>query len=164
MNLIFWHIHYFCFLDGSASSYFSFPVAQMVEHGASNAKIMGSIPRETVTWMQCKSLWIKASDKCRWPVPCWNTKPAKCMCCFLLSVKLEDIVSLYLLDSATEVFQLVLLYRILLTLWNFCLYFVNYVKQSKLYSSKVVESLQIVAYLIYMIFYAIRPNIASIIS
>ncbi len=24
----------------------SFPVAQMVEHGASNAKIMGSIPRE----------------------------------------------------------------------------------------------------------------------
>ncbi len=26
---------------------FSFPVAQMVEHGASNAKIMGSIPRES---------------------------------------------------------------------------------------------------------------------
>ncbi len=25
----------------------SFPVAQMVEHGASNAKIMGSIPRES---------------------------------------------------------------------------------------------------------------------
>ncbi len=24
----------------------SFPVAQMVEHGASNAKIMGSIPRK----------------------------------------------------------------------------------------------------------------------
>ncbi len=50
----------------------SFPVAQIVEHGASNAKIMGSIPREskswsnvkTVTWMQCKSLWIKASAKC----------------------------------------------------------------------------------------------------
>ncbi len=49
-----------------------FPVAQMVEHGASNAKIMGLIPREskswsnvkTVTWMQCKSLWIKASAKC----------------------------------------------------------------------------------------------------
>ncbi len=49
-----------------------FPVAQMVEHGASNATIMGSIPREskswsnvkTVTWMQCKSLWIKASAKC----------------------------------------------------------------------------------------------------
>ncbi len=27
-------------------SYKGFPVAQMVEHGASNAKIMGSIPRE----------------------------------------------------------------------------------------------------------------------
>ncbi len=49
------------------------PVAQLVEHGVSNAKIMGSIPRErqdliknveTVTWMQCKSLWIKASAKC----------------------------------------------------------------------------------------------------
>ncbi len=26
---------------------FSFPVAQMVEHGAGNAKIMGSIPRES---------------------------------------------------------------------------------------------------------------------
>ncbi len=25
----------------------SFPLAQMVEHGASNAKIMGSIPRES---------------------------------------------------------------------------------------------------------------------
>ncbi len=25
----------------------SFPVAQMVEHGASNAEIMGSIPRES---------------------------------------------------------------------------------------------------------------------
>ncbi len=24
-----------------------FPVAQMVEHGASNAKIMGSVPRES---------------------------------------------------------------------------------------------------------------------
>ncbi len=53
--------------------YLGFPVAQMVEHGASNTKIMGSIPREskswskvkkTVTWMQCKSLWIKASAKC----------------------------------------------------------------------------------------------------
>ncbi len=47
----------------------SFPVAQLVEHGASNAKIMGSFPRESkswsnvncysVTWMHCKSLWIK---------------------------------------------------------------------------------------------------------
>ncbi len=27
--------------------YIDFPVAQMVEHGASNAKIMGSIPRES---------------------------------------------------------------------------------------------------------------------
>ncbi len=27
--------------------YNSFPVAQLVEHGASNAKIMGSIPRES---------------------------------------------------------------------------------------------------------------------
>ncbi len=26
---------------------YSFPVAQLVEHGASNAKIMGSIPRES---------------------------------------------------------------------------------------------------------------------
>ncbi len=36
------------------SSYYnltiSFPVAQMVEHGASNAKIMGSIPRESKSW------------------------------------------------------------------------------------------------------------------
>ncbi len=28
-------------------SFGSFPVAQIVEHGASNAKIMGSIPRES---------------------------------------------------------------------------------------------------------------------
>ncbi len=28
----------------------SFPVAQVVEHGASNAKIMGSIPRESKSW------------------------------------------------------------------------------------------------------------------
>ncbi len=27
-----------------------FPVAQMVEHGASNAKIMGSFPRESKSW------------------------------------------------------------------------------------------------------------------
>ncbi len=27
-----------------------FPVAQIVEHGASNAKIMGSIPRESKSW------------------------------------------------------------------------------------------------------------------
>ncbi len=30
--------------------YYSFPVAQLVEHGASNAKIMGSIPRESKSW------------------------------------------------------------------------------------------------------------------
>ncbi len=28
----------------------SFPVAQLVEHGVSNAKIMGSIPRESKIW------------------------------------------------------------------------------------------------------------------
>ncbi len=28
----------------------SFPVAQLVEHGVSNAKIMGSIPRESKSW------------------------------------------------------------------------------------------------------------------
>ncbi len=27
-----------------------FPVAQLVEHGISNAKIMGSIPRESKSW------------------------------------------------------------------------------------------------------------------
>ncbi len=30
--------------------YRSFPVAQMVEHGTSNTKIMGSIPRESKSW------------------------------------------------------------------------------------------------------------------
>ncbi len=30
--------------------YIHFPVAQMVEHGTSNAKIMGSIPRESKSW------------------------------------------------------------------------------------------------------------------
>ncbi len=28
----------------------SFPVAQLVEHGVNNAKIMGSIPRESKSW------------------------------------------------------------------------------------------------------------------
>ncbi len=32
----------------------SFPVAQMVEHGASNAKIVGSIPRESKSWSNVK--------------------------------------------------------------------------------------------------------------
>ncbi len=31
-----------------------FPVAQMVEHGASNAKIMGLIPRESKSWSNVK--------------------------------------------------------------------------------------------------------------
>ncbi len=30
--------------------YIGFPVAQLVEHGTSNAKIMGSIPRESKSW------------------------------------------------------------------------------------------------------------------
>ncbi len=29
---------------------FRFPVAQLVEHGTSNAKIMGLIPRESKSW------------------------------------------------------------------------------------------------------------------
>ncbi len=29
---------------------YSFPVAQLVEHGTSNAKIMGLIPRESKSW------------------------------------------------------------------------------------------------------------------
>ncbi len=29
---------------------YGFPVAQLVEHGVSNAKIMGSIPRESKSW------------------------------------------------------------------------------------------------------------------
>ncbi len=32
----------------------NFPVAQMVEHGASNAKIMGSSPRESKSWSNVK--------------------------------------------------------------------------------------------------------------
>ncbi len=31
----------------SHDNFCSFPVAQLVEHGVSNAKIMGSIPRES---------------------------------------------------------------------------------------------------------------------
>ncbi len=34
----------------ASCTHLSFPVAQMVEHGASNAKIMGSIPRESKSW------------------------------------------------------------------------------------------------------------------
>ncbi len=39
---------YTCILGDNAFN--SFPVAQMVEHGVSNAKIMGSIPRESKSW------------------------------------------------------------------------------------------------------------------
>ncbi len=35
-------------------SFKCFPVAQMVEHGASNANIMGSIPRESKSWSNVK--------------------------------------------------------------------------------------------------------------
>ncbi len=37
-------------LPGSRKVVNSFPVAQLVEHGASNAKIMGSILRESKSW------------------------------------------------------------------------------------------------------------------
>ncbi len=46
------------------------PVAQWLEHCVSSAKVVGSIPREhmywqkkSITWMHCKSFWIKASAK-----------------------------------------------------------------------------------------------------
>ncbi len=35
-------------------NYNGFPVAQLVEHGASNAKIMGLIPRESKSWSNVK--------------------------------------------------------------------------------------------------------------
>lgn len=40
------------------------PVAQLLEHGASNAKVVGLIPRKHTTWQSdectpCESLWIK---------------------------------------------------------------------------------------------------------
>ncbi len=46
-------------LSGEKSPVFTsvllhFPVAQIVEHGASNAKIMGSIPRESKSWSNVK--------------------------------------------------------------------------------------------------------------
>ncbi len=42
--------------------YLSFPVAQMVEHGVSNAKIMGSIPRESKSWSNVKTVtWMHVS-------------------------------------------------------------------------------------------------------
>ncbi len=43
-----------CTLLYNYLKFFCFPVAQMVEHGASNAKIMGSIPRESKSWSNVK--------------------------------------------------------------------------------------------------------------
>ncbi len=47
-------------------------MAQWLEHCIGSAKVVGSIPREhtywqkkCIDWMHCKSLWIKASDKCK---------------------------------------------------------------------------------------------------
>ncbi len=39
-----------CLLNEFYKAIVGFPVAQMVEHGTSNAKIMGSIPRESKSW------------------------------------------------------------------------------------------------------------------
>ncbi len=47
-----------CFMDSrpvfcrlvNTSKIKIFPVAQLVEHGVNNAKIMGSIPRESKSW------------------------------------------------------------------------------------------------------------------
>ncbi len=44
---------FFLFLNVTLQSA-GFPVAQLVEHGASNAKIMGSIPRESKSWSNVK--------------------------------------------------------------------------------------------------------------
>ncbi len=38
----------------------SFPVVQIVEHGASNAKTMGSIPRESKSWSNVKNCNLNA--------------------------------------------------------------------------------------------------------
>ncbi len=43
-------------LTCTASVLHRFPVAQMVEHGTSNAKIMGSIPRESKKLIKCKTV------------------------------------------------------------------------------------------------------------
>ncbi len=40
--------------SSSMKAFIGFPVAQMVEHGASNTKIMGSIPRESKSWSNVK--------------------------------------------------------------------------------------------------------------
>ncbi len=44
----------FFHLRNIAKLWTGFPVAQMVEHGASNAKIMGSIPRDSKSWSNVK--------------------------------------------------------------------------------------------------------------
>ncbi len=44
------NINNFCYTIIYFLTCLSFPVAQMVEHGASNAKIMGSIPRGSKSW------------------------------------------------------------------------------------------------------------------
>ncbi len=38
----------------------SFPVVQIVEHGASNTKTMGSIPRESKSWSNVKNCNLNA--------------------------------------------------------------------------------------------------------
>ncbi len=38
------------FLKELKTNMYYFPVAQLVEHDVSNAKIMGSIPRESKSW------------------------------------------------------------------------------------------------------------------
>ncbi len=68
------------------------PVAQWLEHCFGSAKVVGSIPREhtysqykCITWMHCKSLWIKASAKCvnvyslDWGFPRSNDKIKFCV-------------------------------------------------------------------------------------
>ncbi len=56
----------------SPSFRFTVLVAQWLEHCVSSAKVVGSIPMEhtywqykCISWMHCKSLWIKASAKCK---------------------------------------------------------------------------------------------------
>ncbi len=60
-----------CVRASECSLCVSAPVAQWLERCVGSAKFVGSIPREhmywqykCITWMHCKSLWIKASDKC----------------------------------------------------------------------------------------------------
>ncbi len=81
-NFIFWLSHPFnCCLPryllakmyrSIALQWTHVPVARWLEHCVSSAKVVGSIPREhtywqykCISWMHCKSLWIKASGKCK---------------------------------------------------------------------------------------------------